>query len=230
MDIYFYETRETKKNVIHLIGVQITDSESYLQKMLDVITDTSWISRLDKISQRSYKACAAKTIPILSSLFQDAVEPISGEVGEYIVSLSSLDILEFKLKHKPVPLSEIWKSRAKGNDGFDFHTHTDCGRLNFGEAKFNRSQHSYSKAANQILKFIKDNKDDADLIHLRNIIQEKLMEEKIDKKEFYYSIAFSINGKDTKEILENALNSMEVKTLLKKTKVFFLIGVKIASV
>ncbi len=229
MNLIFSDVRSIGACSIHLLGIEIPQSDIYIEKMVELITDTSWIMSLDTISQRSYRASSVRTITQLSHIFSNAVEPICGEVGEYVVSLSSQDALQAHHEHKTVPLAELWKTRVKGNDGFDFHTVTSCGRLNFGEAKFNKTQHAYTKAATQVLDFIRDDKDNADLVHLRNIVKEQLLEEKIAKGEFHYSISFSVNSEDLKLILENSLKSIEVMKLISQSKVLFVIGVKIAS-
>ena len=47
---------------------------------------------------------------------------IGAEFGEFLVSSVAQSTLEENYQHTKFPLAEIWKEKAKGNPGFDFHT------------------------------------------------------------------------------------------------------------
>ncbi len=230
MNIKYTEIIKIGNCEVILLGIEVDDIKAYIDKLVKSVSDTSWITSLDKISQISYRANVDKTTDRLVDIFKKSKCKVNGEVGEYIVSLSSMDALEEKHNHIKIPLSELWKSKLIGNDGFDFHTVTELNNINFGEAKYNCRDNPYRVAAMQVKEFIKQDKDNADLIHLRNLEPIIGKTPIYVKDDFNYSISFSVNSNKLETILNNSLESEDVKDLIEKSKALFIIGVQIVTI
>jgi hypothetical protein len=62
-----------------------------------------------------------------------------------------------------IPLAELIKSQAVGNDGFDFFSKSLNKIILFGEAKFNSRQNAYGVAFEQIERFERIKQDVSDI-------------------------------------------------------------------
>jgi len=82
----------------------------------------------------------------------------------------------------------------------------------------------------QVKEFIKQDKDNADLIHIRNLEPIIGKTPIYVKDEFNYSISFSVNSNKLETILNNSLESEDVKDLIGKSKALFIIGVQIVTI
>ena len=230
MKIVYRNSQRLEGCDILLVGVEVKNTEEYVKNLVKSIIDTSWISDLDEVAQISYKANSTKTVKKIVDIFNSHEGDVKGDIGEYIVSLSAVDVLCMTYSHHKIPLSELWKSKLIGNDGFDFHTVTPISKINFGEAKYNYISNPYTVAAKQVIRFIEEEKDDSDLIHIQSLEPHIGVKPDYEKKSFNYSISFSVNSEDVKSIIENSLESEDVKNLAKRSKQLFVIGVKIVSV
>lgn len=120
---------------VHLLYVVIDDINDCANTLITKVSDTSWISRLPDIPKASLSANAERTANNLVKIFQGVDSQIKKEFGEFMISMTSGSSLESHLDHIVLPLSELWKPKSSGNEGFDFHTETPDERINFGEAK-----------------------------------------------------------------------------------------------
>lgn len=112
----------------HLLCVEIDDVHQCAKELIDFINDTSWISKLNSVGKMSYEMAANETIQALVNIFQTVQDSVTEEFGEYMVSLKASGALKDTLAHTVFPLSELWKEKALGNHGFDFHTQSSWGK------------------------------------------------------------------------------------------------------
>lgn len=211
---------------IYAIHVKIDDVENRAIEMINIISSTSWISKLSAIAQRCYSARAERTIQkMVYEIFNKVSTPMSAEFGEYMVSISAQDVLEERLNHKKIPLAELFKEKVSGNPGFDFHTETPNDVLAFGEAKYSGTETPYRKALNQIVGFIKKRKDEMELVDLEKFANSKTIDN-VTNGTKAYSAAFSLNVKASDKTLKSILKSKNIKPLLEFLELY-LIGVEV---
>lgn len=222
-------TLKNKSNicVVHSIHVKVKNIKSRAKAMIKTISDTSWILKLSAIDQIAYEACSEKTIDkLVNEILKKVDNHITADFGEYMISDVAQCVLNKSYQHKKIPLAELWKEKLKNNMGFDFHTENlSISHLAYGEAKYSSSSSPYNKAISQIVKFIKDKKDKAELMHLKNFVTRKTTTNFSKDKKIFVA-AFSVNAKDPKVILENALSATDIEKLLVYTELY-LIGVEV---
>ncbi|MGJ8640735.1 MAG: hypothetical protein ACSHYA_15200 [Opitutaceae bacterium] len=210
---------------VHLFYVVVDDIKSCAEGLISSVSNTSWINELPDIPRATFAANVNRTVDKLVEIFEDVDSEIKEEFGEYMISMSSGDCLSSKLDHTVLPLSELWKAKASGNEGFDFHTETPSELINFGEAKYNSSQSSYGTAAKQVAGFIDDSKDQTDALFLQHLASKNAVQNLINQSRSI-SIGFSLHSDDYASILENTLNSDLVKNLFPLCKELFIVGIK----
>ncbi len=214
------------KRKLHVIQIEVDEVAVRAKEMIDVILDTSWISKLDLINQISYEARAKRTIDkLVREIFEKITDDVTEEFGEYLISLSAQDALEVLYSHKTIPLAELFKEKVIGNPGFDFHTESSDQIICFGEAKYSENVSRYSDALEQIIEFIGLGKDASELADLRNFVSENAINNATANKRGYVA-AFSINAKNPSTIIHNALNSDYISSLSDCNELY-LIGVVI---
>ena len=162
---------------------------------------------------------------LVNEIFNKVNNTVTEEFGEYLVSISAKDILITKLDHKNIPLAELWKEKISGNPGFDFHTESPSYLITFGEAKYSSSINPHTHALSQIVDFINEKKDEADLIHLRNFASCKAVENAMNQKKAFVA-AFSLNGTQFERIFNTVLTSSRIEPLLEYPELY-IIGVEI---
>lgn len=210
---------------VHLFYVVVDDIKDCASNMISNVIQTSWINDLPDIPRATFSANANRTIDKLVEIFQGVDSVIKEDFGEYMISMSTGKCLESSLGHTVLPLSELWKAKASGNEGFDFHTETTRTLINFGEAKYNSSQSSYGIAAKQVAEFIEDEKDQTDVLFLQHLATEESVRNLLARSRSL-SIGFSLHSENYREILNNALNSTLVKALYPLCKELFIVGIK----
>lgn len=236
MNIISHDTKEQKtgenlfnlRNVnIHLICVKIDDIENHIDRITHSIQDTSWINELGPISQISFRAASRKTIEKLIGIFSRQDEPVSSELGEYIISMSAGDVLENKLQHKKLPISELWKEKKSGNHGFDFHTITPENKVSFGEAKYSRSSNKHHDSIDQIIDFIADDKHKMDYQQLQAFINKETVDNILQNKNCFCAAFSIINEKSFKRLMNNESVSSKINKIIPNSKEIFIIGIAI---
>ena len=141
--------------------------------------------------------------------------------------MSAQDALSITQDHHILPLSELWKTRVRGNDSFDFHTETKECYIVFGEAKYQTNRTSYNTALKQVVKFINLRKDDMDLADLMNLVTAKTK----STFETYgalksYAAAFSVKNLNNKKLIKQIKENKFFKQLMTQYKLY-LIGIEI---
>lgn len=210
---------------VHLFYVVVDDIKACADDLITIVTETSWINKLPDFQRASFAANTNRTIDKLVKIFQGVDCEIKEDFGEYMISMSSGSCLEAGLQHIILPLSELWKAKASGNEGFDFHTETPRTLINFGEAKYNSTQSSYGRAAKKTADFIANDKDQSDVHYLQHLATKEAVRKVIDKSRSL-SIGFSLHSDDYKGILDNALNSRLVQALYPLCEELFIVGIK----
>ncbi len=216
---------------LYVIHVKIWDSEQRIRDIISTITDTSWLTSVnDAITREAYEAAANRTIQtLMNSIFNICPKnliPISKNTGEYVISITAQDVLGTRLTHKKIPLAELWKDRAKGNSGFDFHTVTPSNLILFGEAKFNKTTNAHMEALTQISQFISEKKDKHDKKLLESFINIPQPFTYLENGERAFCAAFSLKGKKYKDVFKNAVHCA-IEQKLDQYPELFIMGIEI---
>jgi len=209
----------------YLFCIEIIDIKSNAKVLIKTISDTSWISRLDAIGKMTFEATAIRTIEKLVDIFNSVNSRITEDFGEFMISLNSGNCLRDKYNHEILPISELWKPKKSGNEGFDFHTVSPNNKFSFGEAKYVRDGNSYGRAARQVCEFIDEEKDRGDA-GLLNYFKKPIAMDNLKDGKRGFVIAFSINSTNYETILRNSLKNRDVKKLLKSCDELYIVGVR----
>lgn len=213
---------------VYTTHVVVDDVGECARQMIEVIKSTSWIDRLSPVDQVSYTACAERTIAkLVGEIFCKVSETITTEFGEYMVSLCAQDALESTLRHKKLPLAELFKEKMTGNPGFDFHTESHSLLIAFGEAKYSGNDSPYSNAITQICGFVTNKKDLIELKDLSRFVSADATNNAMEGHKAFIA-AFSINAMQPSRIFENILNSEHILPLLSYPELY-LIGVEVCA-
>lgn len=221
------ELNKTSECEVYIIHVKIDDIRQRANEITNTIRDDSWIEKLTPDLKLAYEARARKTInKIINNILTKVKDTVTEDFGEYLVSISAKDALREYKGHTDIPLAELLGKKLTGNSGFDFHSITQNNLISFGEAKYSGYTTPHKDALSQICDFIEDQKDLADILHLRNFAPtESIKKLEIGEKSFV--AAFSINGKRIKQIFNNILNKSEYFNELLNYKELYLIGIEV---
>ncbi|MBK0371037.1 hypothetical protein [Flavobacterium agrisoli] len=211
---------------VNCIHVQITNLKSIVDEIHETIADTSWIDKLDALSQEIFRATSERTIDkIVNQIIAGMTSTVNEDIGEYIVSYAGQSALETNFSHIKIPLAELLKEKVSGNPGFDFHTLSAKRFLVFGEAKFSLDGTPRAIALDQIGEFITLKKEIAEVQTFRPFMDDEC-EKNILAGMRGYAAAFSFNAKDIDTIFKNALESDIIDELIKHNELY-LIAVEI---
>lgn len=150
---------------ISFIRIEPTDLNLTLGQVFKSLSDTSWINDFDKpYIVKAFTIRAEETIKyIADNIIAKTDNEITKDSGEIVVSeLSRLAVVN-ELDYLDIPLAELFKSQASGNDGFDFYSKNLNQIILFGEAKFLSDRNAYGKAFNKIVEFVDLEQDASDL-------------------------------------------------------------------
>lgn len=206
---------------INCLHIKIKDFRPIVEEFEKYICDTSWISKLDEISQITFKATSQKTIDkIVNDIIAKISSNVNTDIGEFIVSYAAQQALEIEHSHKLIPLAELLKEKVSGNPGFDYHSVSTNSYLVFGEAKFSLDSTPRAKALDQILEFIGD-RDSSELLWLTPFLDDATKQNIVDNKKGY-SAAFSHNNNNIINTLNNALDSDPIKEIIKYNELYLI--------
>ena len=214
-----------EKSIVKLYVVEIKDLKNAINKTYEVIKDTGWVDKLTDLAlKKSFAERAQKTIAALYDCFHEATK-LNKSIGEYLVSITSKEVIVHELKYKDIPLGEVIGKRTTGNGGFDYYSENPTEKyIIFGEAKYRKGKSAYKEALNQIITFIekeKDIEDYADIIHF----VESASGENLIQGIKAFSGGFSLTDKEA--ISFDTIEQNERYKELLKYKELILIGVKI---
>lgn len=217
---------ESASGRVFSVFVIIRDIPDRAKEMIETLTDTSWIGQLDIVSQAAFRSTTNRTIEkLVKSFFEASNDAVTTDFGEYMVSDSAQQVLNSHFNHYKLPLAELLKEKVSGNPGFDFHMETATQLIAYGEAKYSGSSSPYTKAITQINEFIHHKKDDAELIILSKLVSSEAATNAVNGNKAYVA-AFSVNGVKPEDIMNNALESEHMETLLNFPEVY-VIGIKV---
>lgn len=206
--------------------VKITNISLHAQELIKIISDTSWIYKLDAVEQATFSARANRTIDkLVDDILKKVDDVISEEFGEYMISATAQRTLESHLKHTNIPLAELLKEKISGNPGFDFHTESTSNLISFGEAKYSGHSNPHGLALRQIADFIELEKDNAELLILKSFVTESAVDNALNGSKAYVA-AFSVNSESPQKIISNALRSDFIDALLGFPELY-IIGVEV---
>lgn len=221
------EYNKTSDCDVYIMHVKIDDIRKRADEITNTIRDDSWIEKLTPDLKLAYRARARKTInKIINNILVKVKDIVTEDFGEYLVSMTAKDALREYKEHKDIPLAELLGKKLSGNSGFDFHSITHSNIISFGEAKYSRHKTPYQDALSQICDFINDEKDYADILHLRNFVPDEIIK-RLEAGERAFVAAFSINTKRTKLIFNNILNRSKDFNNLLSHKELYLIGIEV---
>ena len=211
---------------LRYVHVRINNITQKAKEIMVNILDKSWLKELDnEIDYNSFLARSEETINILTEILKEVGNEIGAEFGEFLVSSVAQSTLEETYRHSKFPLAEIWKEKAKGNPGFDFHTISGEDILFYGEAKFNSEQNSYTKAISQICKFIDKKKDIMELTDLKKL-NSRVNTKHLSNNFKGYVAAFSVHN-NFENIFQTIQNNKNVRQYLQKYPELFFIGIQV---
>lgn len=211
---------------IKLCFVKVKNLNEFATRTTDLVLDSSWMTILDKGTQRAYETTAEETAKVLVKIFkQTSIDgTIGAEFGEVMVSIGSARALNQIFSHVTIPIAELWKPQLKQNEGFDFHTVCTGEYINFGEAKYSGNNSPHGLAIAQADNFIFSKKHLRDRVHLINLVNKSSIEH-LDNDRFGIVAAFSLNAKNPLTIFKNAIESASKVIDSKKISNFYLVGV-----
>ena len=215
-----------KNGTIQCCKVTVKDVKIMAAALTERVLDTSWISTLDRGTALQYRATVGQTGEVLKGIFTDALSnsQVKENFGELMVSMGAARSLGLLFHHIELPLAELWKSRIKQNDGFDFHTTCAGELIHFGEAKFSSTGSPYTEAILQVSDFLLNDKHHRDRAYLRDMVGKKSLDSLEDEK-FGIVAAFSINAKNEALIMKNAVNKAIAFAKNHDVSSIFVIGV-----
>lgn len=207
--------------------VKVDDVDIRAEEMIKTISDSSWINNLNAVSKVAFQATSTKTISKLVNNIHNRIDGdrLTEDFGEYLVSDTAQCVMVDIFRHIKLPLAELIKARLSGNEGFDFHSECSDSFITFGEAKYSGVKTPYVKALSQIVGFIEQQKDNAELVVLVHLVSEKAARNCAEGLKSY-TAAFSINAAKPELIISNALKSGSLAQLLRHKKLY-LIGVEV---
>jgi hypothetical protein len=219
---------------IFVCHANISDLGKIALELTTIVSDNSWVTKLDDRARRAYATTAQKTAEALVEVFKTTVSTdnkVAIEFGELMVSMGSSKALEVVFGHRSLPIAELWKPKLAQNEGFDFHTVCTEEIINFGEAKFSNSSSPYSGssgdssgAGGQADGFISGRKHLMDGPHLGPLAGEASATN-LDNDLFGVILAFSINAVNPLIVLKNALEHSKTYENLKTAKNIYIVGV-----
>lgn len=201
---------------ILFIRIEPIDVKITLGDVFKSLSDIAWISAFDKQYVKDYfQVRAEETIEYIAKrIFDGNEDKITSNTGEIVVSeLSRLAVVN-EMNYLDIPLAELIKSQAIGNDGFDFFSKNLNKVILFGEAKFNSKQNSYGVALEQIESFERQKQDVSDIKEIAEFCcNDSLNNHSNGKKGFI--AAFSSKSTSTDQIVSGIKKNTHYNILRK---------------
>lgn len=199
---------------ITFIRIEPTDISLTLGDVFKSMSDLSWISGFDKqYTVDAFQVRAEETIDyITKNIIAESDNEITKDTGEIVVSeLSRLAVVN-EMSYLDIPLAELIKSQAVGNDGFDLYSKNLNKIILFGEAKYLSNRNAYGRAFEQIVRFIDIKQDVSDIQDIDKFYcEESLNNHSKGKKGFIAS--FSSKKTTTQRIINGIENNLNYKKL-----------------
>lgn len=171
------------------------------------LSNLSWINQLAPAElHQSYEVRAQRTLDkIVEIINNSAVLPggdaVITDAAEYIVSVLAQEAIVNELGYKELPLPEVYKQQKSQNPGFDFIVLNAKNIILFGEAKFETGLNAYGSALEQIVRFVAEKNDIADLVDLYILIPAQVA--KVNNGEKGFAAAFSSTDISSQQLIKN---------------------------
>jgi hypothetical protein len=206
---------ESNHKGVTFIRVEPKNLQTTLEGIISELSDLAWISKFDKEYIRdSFTARAMPTIlDITKKLKESSLDKITGDAGEYVVSMLSRNALDNQLNYLCAPLAELFNKQISGNPGFDFHAQNNSEILIFGEAKYVNKRSAYGRGLSQVVEFIDQKKDIKDLADLGDFFHSDVLD-KVAQGTKGFAIGFSAITTPTAALIENIIQNEHYKLLL----------------
>lgn len=210
------EIKDVNECKITFIRINPEDKKETIKKILEQISDISWIKKL--IPEELVDSVNARVNPTVELLNKKLTEEdegvITSKTGEYFVSEIARETIINELKYKDIPLSELWKEKVSSNPGFDYHSENNDSIIIFGEAKYVSKQNAYGKALKQVVDFIKNKKDVKEFVDLKKFVSDEAIKNaNLGRKG--YAIGFSSYSTSTEDLINNIKKSEYFNVLIK---------------
>ena len=200
MNGYTVIDKQQIKPHITFIRIEPTDINLTLSDVFKSMSNLAWISNFDKqYTRNSFEVRAVETINyIAKNIIAESDNEITKDTGEIVVSeLSRLAVIN-EMGYLDIPLAELFKSQAVGNDGFDFFSKNLDRIILFGEAKYNSRQNAYGAAFEQIARFENQKQDISDINDITEFCcEDSLINHSNGQKGFIASFASKTTSSET---------------------------------
>lgn len=215
------------KGTVKVCLVTVNNIKKYAEHLVRTVQDNSWILDVDKYARASFEKTVEDTTKKLVEVFNYVSDEneVGKEFGELLVSMGAAETLVKQFSHSSVPLSELWKPKLSGNEGFDFHTVCEVPLVNFGEAKFLSSSNPYRDALEQIARFVREEKHMRDAVYLEKLVNTKELDSMLNG-EFGVVASFSVNAVNPQSVMINALEAVNDELIVEDLSNIYVIGVR----
>lgn len=207
-----------KQNIdtnVSFIRIEPTDIKLTLSQIFISLSNLSWINEFDKEYIRNYFSVRAQeTVDYISkNIIGASDDEITKDTGEIVVSELSRHTVANEMSYFDIPLAELIKSQAFGNDGFDFFS-INCDKIIlFGEAKYNSRQNAYGVAFEQIARFEKQRQDVSDIKEIAEFCCEVSLNNHVNEKKGFIA-AFASKRTSSDRIISGIKNNSDYKKLV----------------
>lgn len=208
---YVLKDKKTIEAKVVFLRVTPQNRRQLLAEIFTKLSDLSWVTTLDLYLQESFKVRAEKTLKaideeIQKSLSLGGIDEITSNAAEYIVSVLANEAVVNELGYREIPLPEIFKHQKSQNPGFDFYVINANDVLMFGEAKYVAGTNAYGRALEQIVRFVNEKNDIADLAGLLVFVKKEILDKVISGEKGYMG-AFSSTNIETNKLVKNIQNN-----------------------
>ena len=170
---------ETKVTFLRIVP---NGKRQTLDDIFTKLSDLSWINRMTPPAlHKSFEVRAQRTLDKLVEIINNSatlpmVDAVVTDAAEYIVSVLAQEAVVRELGYREIPLPEVYKQQKSQNPGFDFIVVNARDVVLFGEAKFETGNNAYGSALSQIVRFVAEQNDIADLVELYILIRKRLQD------------------------------------------------------
>lgn len=206
---YILKDKVTVEAKVTFLRVKPNGKKQTLSDIHTKLSNLSWVNNFASAGLRaSYNVRVERTLGKIVELIEGSAAeyPITDDVvsdaAEYIVSVVASEAVVHELQYREVPLPEAFKHQRSQNPGFDFFVVNAADILLFGEAKYVKRGNAYGNALKQIVRFVAEQNDIADLADVYLIVNDVILD-KVAAGDKGYMAAFSSTNIATNDLIEN---------------------------
>lgn len=204
---YTLKDKESIEAKVTFLRIAPNGKRQTLDDIFTKLSDLSWINRMTPPAlHKSFEIRAKRTLDKLVEIINNSatlpiVDAVVTDAAEYIVSVLAQEAVVCELGYRDIPLPEIYKQQKSQNPGFDFIVVNARDVVLFGEAKFETGNNAYGSDLSQIVRFIAEQNDIADLVELYVLIPKQV--DKVNQGEKGFVAAFSSTNLKTERLIKN---------------------------